>query len=114
MTLDTSNEEFVDICVGVLDKVRRCLFGRNGNKRDSLVRGLEPNNFRAFNRSTSRFVTAVTFTFATLSFLLLLGGRRRRTKQSKSTREELARHTLDDGDDMSRKLRLDIIRDSAY
>jgi len=74
MTFDAGHEEFINISLRVLDEVRRGLFGRNGNQRNSLVRRLEPDNFGTFHRSSSRFVTTITFTFTPLGLLLLFGG----------------------------------------
>lgn len=109
MTLDAGNKQFVRVSLGVLDKVRRCLLCRNSNERNTLVSRLEPDDLWPFDRTTLLLFTTVTFTLATLSFLLLLGSSRRRTQKSESTREQLPRHALDDGDDMSSELRLDLV-----
>ena len=73
MTLDASDEQLVDVGFRVLDEIRGCLFGRNGNKRDTLVRRLEPNDLRAFDWATTRFFSTIAFTFTAFCLLLFLG-----------------------------------------
>lgn len=109
MTLDTGDEQLVRICFRVLNEVRRCLFSWDSNEWHTLVGGLKPDDLRAFNGSTSGFITTVTFTFPALSLLLLLSRGRRGSQKAESAREELTRHTLDHGNDMPSKLRLHII-----
>ena len=110
MTLDAGNEQPVSISLRVLDKVRRSLLSRDGNKRDTLISRLEPSD-RGSLAVAARFVSTVTLALATLSFLLLFGRSRRGAQQTQSTREELARHTLNTSDDVAGELRLDFIGD---
>ena len=110
MTLDAGNEQPVSISLRVLDKVRRSLLSWDGNKRDTLISRLEPNDLGSLDGATG-FVSTVTLALATLSFLLLFGRSRRGTQQTQSTREELAGHTLNNSDDVAGELRLDFIGD---
>jgi hypothetical protein len=73
MTLDAGDEQLVDIGFRVLNEIRGCLFGRNGDERDTLVRGLEPNDLGAFNWATTGFFSTITFTFTAFCLLLFLG-----------------------------------------
>jgi hypothetical protein len=73
VALDAGNKQLVCILVCIFNEVNWCLLSRNGNKRDALVRRLEPNDLGALDGSTTRFITAVTFSLTTLGFLLLLG-----------------------------------------
>jgi hypothetical protein len=111
MTFDTRNKELVSVGFGVLNKVGRCLFSRDGNKRNTLVGRLEPNNLGSFNGSTARLLSAITFPFTPFSFLLLLGSGRGGAKQAQGTGKELTRHTFNNGHYVSRKLRLDFVSD---
>jgi hypothetical protein len=80
MSLNTRNEQLINIRLRVLDEIGGCLFCGDGNERHPLIGGLEPNNLGAFNGSTSWFVPTITFPLASLRLLLLFGGSRRRTK----------------------------------
>lgn len=76
MTLDTSNEQLVNVGVRVLDEVDWGLLSGNGDKGNTFVGRLEPNNLGALNRSTTLFITAITLSLTSLCLLLLLGGSR--------------------------------------
>lgn len=80
MALDASNEKLVGISLRILDKVGRSLFGRNGNKRNTFVRRLEPDDLWAFNGSATRFFGTVAFSFTPLGLLFLFGRGRRWSK----------------------------------
>ena len=110
MSLDTSHEELVGICLGVLDKVRRSLLSRNSDERNTLVSRLEPDDLGTFN-GTPGFITTVALTFTTFSFLLFLGSSRRGTEETQGTGEQLSGHTLDNSNDVASKLRLNLVSD---
>lgn len=80
MTLDASNEEFIGICFRILDEVRRGLFSGDGNERDTFISRFEPDDLRAFNGPTARFLGAITLSLASFGFLLFLGSGRRWSK----------------------------------
>jgi hypothetical protein len=110
VSLNTSDEELISICCRVLNEVRRSLFGRNSNERNTFIGGLEPNDLGPLDRGTGgRLITFVAFALATLSLLLLFGRGRGWTKQTQSTREKLPRHSLNNGNNMTSKLRFNII-----
>ena len=111
MTLDASNKQLISIDFRILNKICRCLFGGDGNQRYALVSGFEPDDLRAFNRATSRFIPAVTLPFPAFSLLFLFGSSRRWTEKTKCPRKELSRHPFDDCHDMPSKLRLDFVGD---
>lgn len=84
VTLDAGHEEFVSIPVGVLDKVGRGLLSRNGNKRHTFVRWLEPNNLGTFN-GAPRFVTTITLPFSAFRLLFLLSSSRGRSQETEGS-----------------------------
>jgi hypothetical protein len=111
MALDASNEKAVSVSLRILNKVRRSLLSRDGDKGHALISGLEPDDLRPLSGYALRtLISTITLPFPPLGFLLLLGGSGRRAEQAQGTREELAWHTFDDGDDVAGELRLDFIR----
>ena len=108
MTLDTGNKQLVGISLRVLDEVRGRLLGGNSNEGNTLVSGLEPDDLGTLD-GTTRLVTPVALSLATLSLLLFLGSCRRRTEQTQRSGEQLSGHALDDRHDVTSKLRLDLI-----
>lgn len=111
VALDASDEELVRIVLRVLNKVRRSLLSGDGNERHTLVGRLEPDDLGALDRA-ARLVALVTLALAALSLLLLLSSRRRRTEQAEGAGEELAGHALDNSNDVTSELRLDLVGDS--
>lgn len=79
VSLNACNKELIGIRLRVWHEIEGGLFCGNRNERYALVGRLEPDNLRALNRAT-RFVTAISFSFTTLSLLLLLRGSRGRTQ----------------------------------
>jgi hypothetical protein len=83
MTLDARHEQFIYICVGILDEIRRGLLSGDGDERDALVRRLKPDDLGALNWRTTRLVTTVSLTLTTFSLLFLLRCSRGRTEKTK-------------------------------
>ena len=82
--------------VWVVDEVGGSLFGRDSDQWHSFVRGLEPDDLRAFGRRSSFILLgSVTFSLSSLDFLLLLRRSRRRAKNTELTGEELSWHAFD-------------------
>lgn len=105
MTFDAGDEEFINVCLRVLNKVWRGLFCRDSDERYTLICRFEPNNLGSLNRPP-RFVASITLTLAAFSFLFFLCRSRGRPKKSESTGEELARHPFDNSHNMTSELRL--------
>lgn len=84
VTLDTSNEQSISITLRVLDEIGRRLFSWDGDERDTLVGGLEPDDLGAFDDLGTLFLAMIAFTLAALSLLLFLRGSRRGPEKTKS------------------------------
>ena len=87
------------------------MFGRNGNKRDTLIGGLEPNDLGAVN-GAPRFIATITLAFATFSFLFLLRGSGGRTQETQGAGKQLAGHSLHNGHNVTSELRLNFVGNS--
>jgi len=70
-SLDGSDKQPLRVRIGIIDKVRRSLFGRNSNKRYPFIGRFEPNNpWFGFG-----FIPpdSITFSFSSFNLLLFLG-----------------------------------------
>ena len=111
MALDACHKELVGVGLGVLDEVGGCLLCRDSDERNTLVSWLEPDNLGTLNGTLLLLFTTVALTLSAFSLLLLLGSSRRRTQETEGSGEELARHTLNNSDDVPCELGLDFIGD---
>lgn len=111
MTLDACNEKFINVGFGILNEVWWGLFCGDGNERDTFVCWFKPDNLGPLNRSATRFFGTVSFPLSPFCFLLLLGGSRRRTKETQSAGEKLARHALNNRNNMAGELGPDFVGD---
>ena len=110
MTLDAGHKELVSVTLRVLNEVGWCLLGGDGDERYTLVGGLKPDNLGTFN-GTARFIALVAFAFTAFRLLFFLGRCRRRTEKTESAREQLTRHALHDGDNVTGELWLHLVSD---
>jgi hypothetical protein len=75
MALDTRNKQLVSVGFGVGNEVGRSLLGRDGDKRDTLIGGLKPDNLRTLHVLRGLLVVTIALTLTALGFLLLLSRR---------------------------------------
>lgn len=111
MTLDTCNEKFIGVGFRILNEVWRGLFCWDSNERDTFVCWFKPDNLGPLNRSTTRFFGTVSFPLSPFCFLFFLGGSGRRTEETQSAGEELARHALNNRNNMTGELGSDFVGD---
>ena len=74
-SLDGSDKQSLRVGIGIIDKVRRSLFGRDSNKWNTFIGRFEPDN----SRFGLRFIpssSSITFSFPPLDLLLFFGSSR--------------------------------------